>query len=104
MRKSFAMLCVLLIVGMYFFMTGFSSCTKPKLQSNGDTSSTIMSTCTACHDTQRICNAMGIKDKDAWNQTVTRMVGKGAALNTDDIPKVVDFLAGLKPGSPPICK
>ncbi len=70
----------------------------------GDPSGMVMSACAACHNTQKVCDALGKKDKDAWAQTVNRMVGKGASLDKDSIPSVVDFLAGLKPGTKPICK
>jgi hypothetical protein len=88
----------------YIWLCGFSSCTSPSSQPKGDPGNMVMTACTACHNTQRICDALGIKDNDAWAQTVNRMAGKGAALDKDSIPRVVDFLASLKAGSQPICK
>jgi hypothetical protein len=32
------------------------------------------------------------------------MVRKGAAVDQADIPLVADYLAGLEPGSKPVCK
>jgi hypothetical protein len=99
---------VVVIVAFMFFtyiwLCGFSSCTTLTAQPKGDPGNMIMTACTACHDTQRICNALGKKDKDAWAQTVNRMVGKGAVLDKDSVPQVVDFLTSLKAGSQPICK
>jgi len=89
---------------VYICLCGFSSCTNPSSQPKGDPGNMVMSACTACHDTQRVCSALGRKDKDAWAQTVNRMVGKGAALDKDSVPRVVDFLVSLKAGSQPLCK
>jgi hypothetical protein len=89
---------------IYISLCGFSSCTNASSQPKGEPGSMVMTACTACHSSQKICDALGKKDKDAWTQTVNRMVGKGAALEKDSIPQVVDFLAGLKAGSQPICE
>jgi len=64
----------------------------------------VMYSCTVCHSLERVCASIGKKDTDAWNTTVTTMVGRGARIDQADIPKVVDYLAGLKPGAKPVCK
>ena len=92
------------VLFIYIWLCGFSSCTNPSSQPKGDPGNMVMTACTACHDTQRICDALGKKDKDAWAQTVNRMVGKGAALDKDSVPQVVDFFTSLQAGSQPICK
>lgn len=51
----------------------------------------LESTCTACHTLDRVNNKKG--DKDAWTTTVTRMIGKGAALSDQDAPRMIDFLS-----------
>jgi hypothetical protein len=90
---------------IYIWLCGFSLCPNPSSQPKGDPGSNMVKTaCTACHDTQRICDALGNKDKDAWVRTVNRMAGKGAAIDKNSVPQVVDFLSSLKPGSQPICK
>jgi hypothetical protein len=89
---------------LYISLCGFSSCTNPSSQPNGDPGNMVMTACTACHGTQKICDVLGKKDKDAWTQTVNRMVGKGAALDKDSVSPVVDFLTSLQAGSQPICK
>jgi cytochrome c5 len=64
----------------------------------------VMKACSACHDTGKVCSALGKKDRDAWLTVVTRMVKKGAAVDQADIPLVAEYLAGLKSGSKPVCK
>jgi hypothetical protein len=105
MRKNIGeVFGLVFIVFIFLFLTGFASCAKTQSQQAGDPQSLVMTACTVCHDTQRICDALSKKDKDAWTQTVTRMKDKGAAVPAENIPQVIDYLAGLKPGSPPICK
>ena len=104
MKKFLGILLVLVfIASVFLLLSGYSSCARSQ-QPKDDPQSLVMKTCTVCHDTQRICDALGKKDKDAWTQTVTRMKSNGASVDQDTIPVVVDFLSGLAPGSPPICK
>lgn len=63
----------------------------------------VMSSCTACHGIDRVCKNLG-QDSAAWSKLVTGMVKKGARVDQQDIPRVADYLAGLKPGSKPVCK
>ncbi len=65
---------------------------------------TVMSACSACHDTGKVCKALGSRNLEAWTKTVQRMVGKGAKVPSGDIPAVSSYLAGLKRGSRPVCK
>lgn len=92
-----AVFCVLL------FHSGFSSCASAPPEENPH-QTLVMTACTACHDTQRVCGALGKKDTDAWIQTITRMKGKGAAVDQGGILGLADFLSSLKPGTPPVCK
>ena len=78
--------------------------TVPDQVKNPDPGDVVMNSCTACHSLERVCASIGKKDRDAWNTTVTAMVGRGARIQQTDLPKVVDYLAGLKPGSKPVCK
>lgn len=84
--------------------SGLSSCAKPQAGDGGGPSGVVMTACSRCHDTGRICEALGKKDRDAWGVTVDRMVAKGAAVSRDSVPEVVEYLANLKPGSAPVCK
>jgi hypothetical protein len=89
---------------LFLLAAGFSSCAKPQAQAESGPSDLVTTACTACHTPERICDALGKKDKDAWNTTVSRMVDKGANVPKENIPELVEYLANLKPGSPPVCK
>jgi cytochrome c553 len=54
----------------------------------------VQERCTVCHTADRITNAMGQKDRAAWEETVDRMIGYGAQLNADEREAVLDYLAG----------
>jgi hypothetical protein len=54
----------------------------------------VQKRCTVCHTADRITNAMGQKDRAAWEETVDRMIGYGAQLNADEREAVLDYLAG----------
>jgi len=47
--------------------------------------------CTACHDLNRVTQAQ--KTREKWEQTVTRMVGKGAQLNAGEQVTLIEYLA-----------
>lgn len=70
----------------------------------GDPAQTIMSACSKCHDTKRICAKLGTKDKAGWDATVTRMMSKGAQVAEADKAGVVDWLVAQKPGAKPVCE
>lgn len=69
-----------------------------------DASQTVTTACTKCHNTQRICANLGVKDKAAWDSTVTRMMGKGAAVSAAEKPVVVDWLSAQQAGAKPVCQ
>lgn len=69
-----------------------------------DASQAVMSACTKCHNAQRICSNLGVKDQAAWEATVTKMIAKGAQVTDKEKPAVVAYLAGLKPGAKPVCE
>ena len=50
----------------------------------------VNTVCASCHTLDRVKNKVG--DKDAWTTTVTRMKEKGAGLNDEQVPLVVDYL------------
>lgn len=64
----------------------------------------IMTQCTRCHDSARICAGLGVKDAAQWRATVGRMVSKGAELKGDQIESTAAYLSGLPKGSGPICR
>jgi cytochrome c5 len=47
--------------------------------------------CTVCHDLVRVTGAT--KDRAEWEQSVDRMIGKGAQLNEEERAVLIDFLA-----------
>jgi cytochrome c5 len=47
--------------------------------------------CTKCHSLDRVTSAH--KTSDEWKTTVTRMVGKGAELTTDEQTALIEYLA-----------
>ena len=47
--------------------------------------------CTACHSIERTTGQKMTRDE--WEETVTRMVNKGAELNEEETTILVDFLA-----------
>ena len=69
-----------------------------------DASKIVMTACTKCHNAERICAKLGTKDKAGWDAAVTKMMGKGAQVTEKEKPAVVAYLAGLKPGSKPVCE
>ena len=46
--------------------------------------------CGDCHGLDRITSKT--KDRDAWQSTVNRMIGKGAALNAEEKAALIDYL------------
>jgi len=53
--------------------------------------SLLQERCTACHDLNRVTGAP--KTREKWEQTVTRMVGKGAQLNAGEQATLIEYLA-----------
>ncbi len=92
---------LLMIAGLLALITTPYSYAGADQKNPGDI---VMKACSACHDTGKVCNGLGKKNSEAWLKTIDRMVKKGAAVDKTDIPLVVDYLAGLAPGSKPVCK
>lgn len=53
--------------------------------------SLLQERCTACHSLSRVTQAQ--KTREQWEQTVVRMVGKGAQLNADERAALIKYLA-----------
>src|SRR5215470_7153557 len=51
----------------------------------------VTTVCASCHTLDRVKNK--VADKDAWTATVTRMKDKGAGLDDQQVPLVVDYLS-----------
>jgi hypothetical protein len=50
----------------------------------------VTTVCASCHTLDRVKNK--VADKDGWTTTVTRMKEKGAGLDDQQVPLVVDYL------------
>ena len=59
--------------------------------------------CSACHDTARICDRLGSREPEVWQQTVERMRSNGAKLTDNDAQTVAEYLSTAKPGAKPLC-
>lgn len=59
--------------------------------------------CTKCHSSKRICLNLGVKSGPAWKENVAKMVTKGAKIPKDRVEEAAMYLAGLEPGSTPLC-
>ncbi|HEY0436860.1 MAG TPA: hypothetical protein VGC92_09480 [Phenylobacterium sp.] len=64
-------------------------------QPPADPATIVQGACTACHGLDFI--AQHRKDRDGWDFTVRRMIDKGADLDVDAVPLVVDYLARTYP-------
>ena len=56
----------------------------------GDGAALLEERCTVCHSLDRVTSAS--KTRQEWEQTVTRMVGKGARLNADEQEILISYL------------
>jgi cytochrome c5 len=56
-----------------------------------DGAALLQERCTVCHSADRITQAQ--KTSAEWDTTVTRMIGKGAKLSSEEKTTLVDYLA-----------
>jgi hypothetical protein len=69
----------------------------------GDGAKLATSSCNRCHNLERVCRNLGVKDQMAWQKTVERMIRKGAPLTELQGRELSVYLSRLAPGSDPIC-
>src|SRR5581483_7265155 len=67
-----------------------------ELLPDGQGKEIVLTTCTKCHNIDRIVH--GHRYQDQWQSLVKQMISNGAALNEDDMPVLVDYLAKNFPG------
>jgi hypothetical protein len=60
--------------------------------------------CSACHSTARICDRLGNRTLEVWQQTALRMKGNGAKITEAEAASIAEYLATAKPGSKPLCQ
>jgi competence protein ComEA len=70
------------------FLTGLSAAASELPDGKGKEA--VESTCTECHNTQRIQNKRF--DEEGWNGVLREMMEKGASVNPDDMKVIVDYL------------
>ncbi|MFH1982105.1 MAG: hypothetical protein ABIL58_09675 [Pseudomonadota bacterium] len=65
----------------------------------------VMTNCTVCHTTQRICNRLGELDGTGWQGIIQTMLAKRneGLLSDDEKQAMADFLNQQPKGAPPVC-
>lgn len=63
----------------------------------------VLTVCTSCHNTKRICKNLGEHDAAWWSAKVGLMIGKGAKLDPQGKDAVVAYLSSRKSGDKPVC-
>lgn len=65
----------------------------------------VMTHCTRCHSTQRICNRLGAYDLSGWTETITTMLAKQdrGLLDDGEKARMANYLAQLPKGARPVC-
>ena len=61
----------------------------------GDGASLVESKCSVCHGTDKVKKAK--KDRNGWENTVNRMISKGAQLTETEKKVLIDYLAKKYP-------
>ena len=69
----------------------FVACSPASSVSDGKT--LLEKRCSTCHSTSKVTNAT--KTRAEWEQTVTRMIGKGARLSDSEKAELVNYLAEI---------
>ncbi|MGE4551671.1 MAG: hypothetical protein AB7D57_01075 [Desulfovibrionaceae bacterium] len=70
----------------------------------GSPAALIQAACTRCHPMAKVCAAVGRLDADAWAQTISRMVQKGAVLNPNQVAPLAAYLTVRGEEIKPYCK
>lgn len=60
--------------------------------------------CSACHSTALICDRLGNRSAEVWQQTVARMKGNGAQITEAEAASIAEYLAAAKPGDKRLCQ
>ncbi len=94
-KKNVAILIVVLLV-MVAMLVACNAATPqptqaPAAPAQTDGATLLETRCSVCHSADRPKQAK--KTADQWNQTVTRMMGKGAKLTEAEKTVLLDYLA-----------
>ena len=101
-NKFFLIVVLVVILGVLLTACGSkteSTATQPPAPAKdtvapvaGEDGEALLNTrCTKCHTTEKVTSTK--KSADDWEETVTRMVGKGASLSTEEQQVLVNYLA-----------
>jgi cytochrome c5 len=100
-------LCIGIVMAIFLFgavsLTALSTA-ETAAQSDDESASLVMTTCTKCHNAKRICKNLGEKNQEEWDKTVTRMIKKGAQLPIEKKGLVIEYFLSQTPGSKPLCE
>jgi hypothetical protein len=99
-------ICIAIAIGIFFLLTlslASAVTSQTSARETDDAQSLVMTACTKCHDTNRVCKYIGEKSREKWDKTVSRMIEKGAELPQDKKDLVIDYLLSLELGSKPVC-
>ena len=96
-KTAMAMLTVIILVASVLAACGGQAAEEPASEAPAgeavalDGETLLEERCTECHGLDRTTGAE--KTRDEWQDTVTRMVSKGANLNAEETQVLVDYLA-----------
>jgi cytochrome c5 len=92
-KKTVVMVLVAVLVAGSGLLSACGSATPTSAppQEAADGMALLEERCTECHDLQRVVNTQ--KDRAGWEETVDRMIRRGADLNTEERDVLVDYLA-----------
>jgi cytochrome c5 len=68
-----------------------TSAAGDSLAAGADGAALLQARCSVCHSVSRVTNAK--QTRDQWDQTVTRMIERGAQLTDAEKSTLVDYLA-----------
>ena len=102
MKPCIGIVLVVFLFGTLNLMA--QSAQSSPAQPSDEIAALVMTSCSKCHDTQRVCKNIGKKNQGEWDTTVTRMIEKGAPLPIEKKDQVIEYLLTISPGSKPICE
>lgn len=103
MKRNFpTILGIAVMVFSFAFVTGPYCAPAPAKQKSPE--EIMTNSCSNCHGFGKVCTKLGSRNKNAWTRTIHGMKGAGARIDEGDIPVLAEYLAGLKPGSKPVCR
>ena len=94
---------ILPLAAAFVFSSAFLALATSHSPTMGDGAKLATSGCNRCHNLDRVCRNLGVKDQTAWQKTVERMIRKGAPLSEVQGRELSVYLSRLAPGSDPIC-